>query len=315
MSSSNRLVLTACVLFLSVFCFAAPLVAPPTLVSVSLDPKGVGGGASTTGEVTLSGPAPEGGISVNLASSHNSARLQSSVKVLAGKTSATFAISTIAVSAQAVATITATLNGASQSAELTINPVTLASISVHPTSITAGADATGVLELNGPAGPGGLTVTLASADSNAKVPEKVTIAAGHSSGTFTVGTAAVSKQTSVTITAACGAASYTAALTLNPVALVSLSLSAEKVASGSAATGTVTLNGPAPEGGIVVTLSSNSGSASVPATVTVPAGASEATFSISTPSAATKAAAQITATLNSVSKSASLSIGKNPTAH
>ena len=66
------------------------------------------------------------------------------------------------------------------------------------------------------------------------------------------------------------------------LALTSVSLNPAIVVGGSPTTGTVTLNGPAPSGGAVVTLSSNSAAAAVPPSVTVSAGSNTATFAIVT---------------------------------
>ena len=71
-----------------------------------------------------------------------------------------------------------------------------------------------------------------------------------------------------------------------PAALASVSVNPAIVVGGSPSTGTVTLTGPAPSGGAVVSLSSNSAAATVPPSVTVPAGNSTATFAIATSSVA-----------------------------
>jgi hypothetical protein len=79
---------------------------------------------------------------------------------------------------------------------------------------------------------------------------------------------------------------------------------------GTAGTGTVTLNGPAPAGGALVALSSsNPALATTPASVTVPAGETSASFPISTALAAESAVVTITATLDGLAKSASLEVG------
>jgi len=70
------------------------------------------------------------------------------------------------------------------------------------------------------------------------------------------------------------------------LALTSVSLNPAIVVGGSPSTGTVTLNGPAPSGGAVVTLSSNNAAAGVPLSVTVPAGSNTAAFPVTTSSVA-----------------------------
>ena len=96
------------------------------------------------------------------------------------------------------------------------------------------------------------------------------------------------------------------------VVLTSLTLSPTTVTAPADSSGTVTLSGAAPAGGISVTLrSSDSQKATVAASVTVPAGATSATFVIKTLTAKLGGGQNpitITATLGSTSKTATLII-------
>jgi len=95
-----------------------------SLSSLSVNPTSVTGGNSSTGTVTLSGPAPTGGAQITLSSSNTTAAsVPSSVTVAAGATSATFTVSTTAVAASTTVTITAAYSGATRSASLTVTPV------------------------------------------------------------------------------------------------------------------------------------------------------------------------------------------------
>jgi len=80
------------------------------------------GGNSATGTVTLSGPAPSGGFVVQLRSSSSRASVPSTVTVPAGATSARFTIQTRSTFWPFVetVTITASYNGVSRSAQLTV---------------------------------------------------------------------------------------------------------------------------------------------------------------------------------------------------
>jgi hypothetical protein len=91
---------------------------PPTLASLTLDPASVIGGQSSTGTVTLTGPAPAGGAQVFLSSSNGVARVPSSVTVPAGATSATFTVNTSFVLISTSATISASYNGTTRTATL-----------------------------------------------------------------------------------------------------------------------------------------------------------------------------------------------------
>src|SRR3989441_5867008 len=67
------------------------------------------------------------------------------------------------------------------------------------------------------------------------------------------------------------------------VTLLSLTVNPSSVTGGSSSTATVTLSGPAPSGGALVSLSSNNTSvATVPPSVAVPDGGTSATFPVST---------------------------------
>jgi len=93
----------------------------PTVSSLTLNPTSVIGGLQTsTGTVTLSGPAPAGGAQVMLSSSNGAAGVPSSVFVPAGATSATFALSTSVVLVSTSVTISASYNGTTQTATLSV---------------------------------------------------------------------------------------------------------------------------------------------------------------------------------------------------
>jgi len=182
--------------------------APPTVTlgSLTLNPTNVIGGNSSTGTVTLSGPAPTGGAQVALSSSNTTAaRVPASVTVAAGATSATFAVSTSAVAASTAVTISASYGGVSRTASLTVQPVpppapTLTSLTLSPTSVVGGLQSSrGTVTLSAPAPAGGVQVTLSSSNGAASVPGSVFIPAGASSASFTVNTSPVLSSTSATI--------------------------------------------------------------------------------------------------------------------
>jgi hypothetical protein len=228
------------------------------LSSLSLNPANVVGGTqSSTGTVTLSGPAPAGGAQVTLSSSNTSvATVPSSVTIGAGSASTTFTVSTSAVSASTAVTISASYAGASKTASLTVTPVpppppTLSSLTLNPTSVIGGAQtSTGTATLSGPAPAGGAQVTLSSSNTSvATVPSSVTVAAGAITATFTVSTGAVSGSTGVTISASYGGASKTASLTLIPAVVapsITTQPASQTVTAGQTATFAVAATGTAP---------------------------------------------------------------------
>jgi len=131
---------------------ALGLVVNPLLGSLTLNPSVLTGGAGSTGTVTLTAAAPAGGTVVTLTSGNvNVATVPASVTVAAGATSATFAVTTKAVTGVTQVNITATCSGASRIVTLTVNaPAGLAGVSVTPTAVTGGAGSTGTVTLGNP---------------------------------------------------------------------------------------------------------------------------------------------------------------------
>jgi FG-GAP-like repeat len=98
-------------------------VPPPSLgvASLSLNPATVTGGSSSTGTVTLTAVA-QASTTVAITSNNAAAIVPNSVVVPAGSSSRSFSIGTTQVQTTTSAVITASLNGTSRSATLTINP-------------------------------------------------------------------------------------------------------------------------------------------------------------------------------------------------
>ena len=88
---------------------------------VVLTPDAVTGGTSSRGEVTLSGPAPAGGLAVTLSSNRTAvAEVTTPVRVAEGQLSAPFDFTTKPVTQTAQVEITATRAGVSQKRQLTV---------------------------------------------------------------------------------------------------------------------------------------------------------------------------------------------------
>ena len=190
----------------------------PSASSVTLNPTSVTGGAqSSTGTVTLSGPAPTAGAQVTLSSSNAAvASVPSSVTIPAGSSSATFTVSATAVGVATVANIFASFDGVTPSASLTVTPPTVASLTLNPNSVVGGplGSSTGTVTLGGPAPAGGAQVMLSSNNGAASVPSSVTVPAGSTSATFAVSTSIVLVSTSATITASYNNTSQSASLSV-----------------------------------------------------------------------------------------------------
>jgi hypothetical protein len=149
---------------------------------------------------------------------------------------------------------------------------------------------------------------------------KIKVDGGQQSVTFRVLTAGVAAGTVATFTASSGNDQATATLTVNPASLVSVSIAPATMLGGTNATGTVTLDGPAPAGtgatiqlagtvtsnaflsdGSVRTVSAQS--PFLPTTVTVPPGGSSATFAVTTTPVSPDQTITVSATLGNSARS------------
>jgi hypothetical protein len=93
-----------------------------SLFSLTLNPTAVKGGMPSQGTVTLSAPAPNGGVVVTLASNNKAAVVATSVTVPVGATSANFTVNTKAVLVKKIVTISASYAGVIKTAKLTLAP-------------------------------------------------------------------------------------------------------------------------------------------------------------------------------------------------
>ena len=153
-------------------------------------------------------------------------------------------------------------------------------------------------------------VTLATTNPTVViVPATVTVSAGSLTRSYAVKTAPVTTVTAVPITAFYGGSSVSATLTVKPPSLSAVSLLPNSVKGGASSQGTVKLNGPAPAGGVRITLASgNTALATVPTSVTVVAGGSSASFTVLTKPVGTNIAVTISAAGGGVTRKTNLTV-------
>jgi hypothetical protein len=291
-------------------------------VNVNLSETAIdSGNLVSSNTIGLTNVAPPGGALVKLSSSNPAvASVPASVTIAAGSTvSPAFTITTTGVEAPTPVTLSASFNGVTSTALLTVNPAVLQSLTLSPAAVNGGLSTTAnFASLDGQAPPGGAILSLASANpAVAAVPASVQIADYASqSPTFIIVTSPVAAPTQVVITASYGKSQVaTATLTVNPVSagLASVTLSPSSVVGGAPppnSSNVAILNGPAPPGGATIALSSsNLGVAAVPASVEVAAGStSSANFPITTTPVASGTPVTISASYQGVAVHAQLMV-------
>ncbi len=278
----------------------------PNLERIALTPRTLPGGQTATGTLTLTLPAPAGGAVIALSSDNPAAVVPATATIPAGGTTTTFTVTTRPVPKTIIANIKATFANLSQTAQLEVRSARITGVSVAPASLTGGAPATGTVTLDSPSAiAAGLPVSLSSSAPAGTVPATVLVPLGATTATFPITTAVVPAPVVDTLTATLEGISKTTALTLQPIQATSLILTPANVIAGVQAVGTVTVNAPAPPGGLVVTLSQTGVAETLPATATVPAGATTATFTIGTPTAGS---ATIAAVVGGQTRTATLTV-------
>jgi RHS repeat-associated protein len=289
-------------------------VAPLGLSQVTLEVSSAAAGRLVVGGVRLNGPAPSGGVSVNV-SVTGDAGLEDmgdgywypseAVFVTAGSSYSTFLLLPYWSSSSSIVTVNATLAGVTKTATLEVLPG-VTSIGVSPATVKRGQSTTaGIGYGNGwPPMLTSFPVTLSSSDTSILTVPPVVNAIfpspeyrnglGHTFGLTVPATAGVG---TITLTAVYLGVTRTTTITVAPSILTAVVLRPTVFPGGAATKGVVTLDSPAPLGGSTVALSSsNSSVASVPASVVVPAGALSVSFDISSSSVASQTPVTLLAT-------------------
>ncbi|MFL5309744.1 MAG: hypothetical protein ACJ79H_04745, partial [Myxococcales bacterium] len=160
---------------------------------------------------------------------------------------------------------------------------------------------------------GGASIALASSNP-AVVPLPASVAMpGNMAWTqFTVQTGQVTAATPVTLSATLNGSTASLQLTVQPPSLQSISFSPSTMSGGADASATVMLNGQAPAGGAVVSLSSDSPAVKAPASITVAPGNFSAFFPVPTSAVAAPTTATVTASWNGGSAQGQLKLVPQP---
>jgi RHS repeat-associated protein len=254
---------------------------PPVVTTLTPAAQTLPRGTPGVLRVTVS-RAPNVATAVSLVSGNpGAASVPATVNIPAGGLFAEFPV---AANSEGQATITASLNGATASAVVTVTSAELTALTLSPASVSAYIGeslqftATGTMS-DGTSQDFTTRVTWTSSNTSVASIASTGVASAHAQGQTTINasfsyTAAQTGQP-VTITAA-------TTLTVKQQVGLVLSAPALTLQVGQSTTVTVTSSDPAPAGGLMVTLAeSGTGFASFPPTVTIPANGTSTTFTLS----------------------------------
>jgi hypothetical protein len=247
--------------------------------------------------------------------------LASAVVIPAGTTRGSILVLPAAVSTTTPVTISVTGGGVTKSATLTVTPATTPPPTPSaPTLLSPAADATPAQPVRFDWGDvTGAVRYVIEIDDDGNFPAPFVSSATVTTSDATLGGLParrlwwrVRAQNSAGVFGPYSAARrftpQSATTTPTAPTLASVTASPTSVTGGSTSNGTVTLTAAAPSGGMVVTLTDNSGAASVPASVTVAAGATAAAFTVSTSAVTGATSVTITATAGGVTRTTTLTV-------
>lgn len=271
-----------------------------SVAQVSVSPSTVLGGIAAVGTVRLKDAVPTETV-ITLSTASGSAGVPSTVVIPAGATSQTFPVTTKPVASATVATVTAAAGSTKTSGALTVSPVGVGNIQIDHANVSInylpeGKGAVGTITLQAVAKAGPVLVTLTSAvPSVAAVPATVIVPQGAQTVDFPILTYRVDVNTPSLITAVANGSRRTTTLTVRPLRVNSVDVVTTTLKGGAGSAASITLEAPAPAGGVTMALKSNDASLKLPASIFVPAGATTAGFDITTSAVAKRTQVLVTA--------------------
>ena len=188
-------------------------------------------------------------------------------------------------------------------------PPTPVSLTLTTNPLFSGDSTWVAVQLTAAAPAGGAAITLTSSNpAAAPVPATITMQGNIAWMQFQIQAGQVGSAASVTLTATLNSGTASVQFTVLPPSLKSLTISPSTISGGAQPGAIVMLNGQAPAGGAVVSLTSNSPAASPPATATVAPGSFSVSFPIPTSTVTANTVVTITVSWNGVSAQAQVTL-------
>ncbi|HEY3782447.1 MAG TPA: PQQ-binding-like beta-propeller repeat protein [Fimbriimonadaceae bacterium] len=281
---------------------------PAPLASLAAAPTAVIGGANSQVTINLNGKAGSSGNTVSLASNNAAVVVPATEQVSSGNSSVSFPVTTQPVATSVVVSISATFNGVTKTANLTVESAALSSLRLTAPTMIGGNSMNVAVYLNGKAPTAGSTVNLSSNNAAVTVASVETVPAGVTAFAFPISSSGVDSSTAVTLTATKGPVTLHQTVTVIPATVSSLVVAPKTVLGGQSFKFGMYLTGKIGPSGLMVSLKSSSGNVLIPATYKIAAGAISASFSVSTTAVTTSTPVTLTATVGSSSWTTTLTL-------
>jgi uncharacterized protein (TIGR03437 family) len=254
------------------------------LSSLQCNPTTLGANASATCSVSLSKAAGSGGAVVAVGQNGlPGLSVPGSVTVPANATTASFTITTGALSSNQNGTVTAYYGSTSQSVYISLSgAITISSFQCNPTTFSSGGRSTCSVTLSAIV-PADAAIGLSTTVAGLALPRAATVPAGSSTNSFQILATNVADTVSGTLTASYNGSSQSIQITLQPAPAVSsiqVSCESSSLSGGDSTSCSVEVARKAPTGGSIITLTTGSGRLRIPGSVVVAEGALSATFPV-----------------------------------
>jgi len=221
------------------------LLAAQAQSSISCSPQTLTGGGQTACALTLSAPAPTGGLTVALSSSSAQLTVPALVQVPAGNSGAVFNATASVINQDENATVTATLPSALVQAAVALVGFKPMAMGCTPKSVNAGSPLHCQVTLSAPTTSSGVTLSISSSNSHVSPPSSVPVPPGQSVVAFQATTSGLTQKQTGVITATFGSHSVQDTITIAVAPPALIVPGPQSTRPGNAVAFTVAANDPA----------------------------------------------------------------------
>ena len=240
-----------------------------------------------------------GGGTISLSSNNAALTVPPAVAVASASTTATFAATAGNVGSSQTATVTAKLNGSTQSASLGLQPATQTALGIASLNCVPDLSAAGSLscsiQLTRAAPAGGVQVTIQSSSARLQPPASIRISTGQQGATFAIHVIASDQDLQTQVTASIPGAARTISISITGARPTAVVLAAATITAGTRLSGEIRLNPSNVPDFVTVALSATTSNLRVPASIVFRPGQTRATFQISADRQARAGSAEIVA--------------------